>query len=290
MVIYLDLVFFLNSLADALALYVTSRLSGISLRTTRVVFASVIGGVYGVICSVPIFCFMRSFVSQILVAAFLVWIVFGLRTIYLRLCLLFFVLSCAMGGVLIAFAQSFTRYGVSNTLNNMNWKVFFLVGGMCYFFLSIVFRGGAKHYVSGEISKGTLWHNGQKIPLNVLLDTGHTLHDPYTGNPVMTVWLDATRELWSAEEWSILERLVDAEVTGCLEKLTKISSGRFWIIPYRAVGIQSGALLCFSAESVVIGKKSLGKITVALSGTSLSDGGSCNALWNGEINKKGNVL
>ena len=283
MVIYLDLVFFLNSLADALALYVTSRLSGISLRTNRVILASVLGGIYGVICSVPLFCFMRDFVPQILVAAFLVWVVFGLRTIYVRLCLLFFVLSCAMGGVLIAFAQSFTRYGVSNTLSNLNWKVFFLVGGLCYFFLSIVFRGSARHIVSGEISKGFLWHNGHKIPLNVLFDTGHTLRDPYTGNPVMTIWLDATRELWSDEEWSILEKMGDVEVTGCLEKLTKISSGRFWIIPYRAVGTRNGALLCFSAEQVVIGKKSLGKITVALSGTSLSDGGSCNALWNGEI-------
>lgn len=283
MVIYLDLVFFLNSLADAFALYVTSRLSGISLRTNRVILASVLGGIYGVICSVPLFCFMRDFVPQILVAAFLVWVVFGLRTIYVRLCLLFFVLSCAMGGVLIAFAQSFTRYGVSNTLSNLNWKVFFLVGGLCYFFLSIVFRGSARHIVSGEISKGFLWRNGHKIPLNVLFDTGHTLRDPYTGNPVMTIWLDATRELWSDEEWSILEKLGDVEVTGCLEQLTKISSGRFWIIPYRAVGTRNGALLCFSAEQVVIGKKSLGKITVALSGTSLSDGGSCNALWNGEI-------
>ena len=283
MVIYLDLVFFLNSLADAFALYVTSRLSGISLRTNRVILASVLGGIYGVICSVPLFCFMRDFVPQILVAAFLVWVVFGLRAIYVRLCLLFFVLSCAMGGVLIAFAQSCTRYGVSNSLSNLNWKVFFLVGGLCYFFLSIVFRGSARHIVSGEISKGFLWHNGHKIPLNVLFDTGHTLRDPYTGNPVMTIWVDATRELWSDEEWSILEKLGDVEVTGCLEKLTKISSGRFWIIPYRAVGTRNGALLCFSAEQVVIGKKSLGKITVALSGTSLSDGGSCNALWNGEI-------
>ena len=93
MVVYLDLVFFLNSIADALALYVTSRLSGISLRPNRVILASVLGGIYGVICSVPLFCFMRDFVPQVLVAAFLVWVVFGLRTIYLRLCLLFFVLS-----------------------------------------------------------------------------------------------------------------------------------------------------------------------------------------------------
>lgn len=290
MVIYLDLVFFLNSVADALALYVTSRLSGLALRPTRVVAASVLGGIYAVICSVPLFYPLSSFLPQITVASLLIWIVFGIRTIFLRLCLLFFVLSCAMGGVFIAVAQSVARCGVSNTLEGMNWKVFFLVGGLCYFFLSVVFRGSAKHYVSGEISAGSLRYDGQRISLNILLDTGHTLRDPYTGNDVLTVWLDATREFWSDEEWRILSRVGIHDVTQSLEELSQISRRYFWIIPYRAVGTQNGSLICFAAENAVIGNTSLGKVTVALSNTPLSDGGGCNALWGGRLNKEGNVL
>lgn len=290
MVIYLDLVFFLNSAADALALYVTSRLSGLTPRLTRVVAASFLGGIYAVLCSVPLFYPLGNLIPQILVASLLVWIVFGIRTIFLRLCLLFFVLSCAMGGVFLAVAQSFDRCGVSDTLEHMNWKVFFLVGGLCYFFLSVVFRGSAKHYVSGEISEGSLRYGGRSVPLNVLLDTGHTLRNPYTGNEVLIVWLDATRELWRDEEWAVLSGPMKHDAAWCLEQLTEISQNRFWIIPYRAVGISHGSLLCFAAEDAVVGNTSLGEITVALSDTPLSDGGGCNALWGGRLNKEGNVL
>lgn len=279
MVIYLDLVFLLNSTADAFALYVTSRLSGLALRPARVLIASLLGGVYGVVCSVPSFCSIGSIVPQILVAAVLVWVVFGIHTIYLRLCLLFFVLSCAMGGVLIAFAQAFTIYGVSDTLHSINWKVFFLVGGMCYFLLSIVFRGSAKHFVSGEISNGSIFHNGRNVFLNVLIDTGHTLRDPYSGNQVMTVWLDSTRGLWSSEEWNILSRLRSKGIAPVFEELAQIAPGKFRLIPYRAVGVDTGSLICFTADNAVVGNKTFGKISVALSFTPLSDGGNCNALW-----------
>ena len=290
MVIYLDLVFFLNFAADALALYVTSRLSGIPMARSRMCIASIVGGIYGVICSVPLFGAAGELIPQIAVAAFLVWMVFGSRACFLRICLLFFVLSCAMGGVLIAIAQSVASIGISNTLYSMNWKVFFLVGGMCYFFLSVVFHGSAKHMIAGEISEGYLSYNGIKLPLNILLDTGHTLRDPYTGRQVMTVWLDATRELWNEKEWEIFSTGKGEDAQKCLGELANISPGKFWMIPYRSVGVSNGALICFAADQAVINHHVLGDITVALSSTPLSDGGSCNALWGGKINEEGTIL
>ena len=44
MVVYLDLAFFLNSAADALALYVTARLAGLPVRRLRILAAAVLGG------------------------------------------------------------------------------------------------------------------------------------------------------------------------------------------------------------------------------------------------------
>jgi len=226
---------------------------------------------------------------QTMVAALLIWIVFGVRTIFLRLCLLFFVLSCAMGGVFVALAQEFTRYGVSNTLYSSAWEVFFLVGGICYFLLSIVFERSAKHFVSGEISKGSISRDGRSVSLNILIDTGHTLRDPYSGNQVMTVWLYSTRELWNSEEWNIFLNHSLKDTSTVFEQLSKLVPGKFWLIPYRAVGINNGSLICFAAENAVVGNQTFGKITIALSFTPLSDGGGCNALWGGGLNEKGNV-
>lgn len=285
MIVYLDLVFILNSVADALALYVTARLSGLSLRPAKMLVASLVGGLYGVVCSFPGFYSMGSFFGQILVAVFLVWYVFGVRKIFLRIFLLFFVLSCAMGGVFIAFA----RQEAPDSSYNMNWKVFFLVGGVCYFLLSIVFRGSAKHFVSGEICTGSILCNGKTVSLNILIDTGHTLCDPYSGKDVMIVWVYAIRDLWNDEEWEIVSGCGSKDVGMIYEKLSTIAPGKYWLIPYRAVGVESGSLICFAAENVVVGEKFLQEITVALSFTPLSDGGSCNALWGNRLNEGGCV-
>ena len=49
MVVYLDLAFFLNSAADALALYVTARLAGLPVRRLRILAAAVLGAIRALI-------------------------------------------------------------------------------------------------------------------------------------------------------------------------------------------------------------------------------------------------
>lgn len=281
MVIYLDLVFLINCIADALALYVTSRLSGMYLCRSRMILASLLGGIYGVICLFPVMNFIGAILPQILMAAFLVWLVFGKQVIFVRLLLLFFVLSCAIGGVMIAFAHSFEIYGGAETFHNMNWNIFFLAGGLCYFLLSVVFKGGASHAIFGQMSIGKIFRNNRSSQINILTDTGHTLYDPLTDAPVMTVWLDALRNIWTADEWRILLKLNANGAVWCYEELIKISPTEFHLIPYHAVGIERGTLLCFSAEKVIVDHCSMGRFTIAISPTPLSDGGSCNALWGG---------
>ena len=47
MVIYLDIAFLLNALADALALYGTARLTGLPVQKLRLAAAAALGGTYG---------------------------------------------------------------------------------------------------------------------------------------------------------------------------------------------------------------------------------------------------
>ena len=53
MTVYLDMIFLLNCLTDAAALYVTGRLSGLPLERKRVLAASLLGGTYGALCALP---------------------------------------------------------------------------------------------------------------------------------------------------------------------------------------------------------------------------------------------
>lgn len=277
MVVYLDIAFFLNCLADGLALYITARLSGLPLRKKRLLLAAALGGVYGALCALPVLYSAAAVLPQMAVAAALVWLAFGRQGAFLRQYLLFFMLSCTMGGAILAFGRLLRSGEGIELLRSLDWRVFFLAGGVCFLLLTVVFRGGARHAVAGQLCRGTVERNGRKAELTVLLDTGHTLTDG--GAPVLTVHWAALEPLWTAAERTILARLETGGPARCLEELR---DPRFRLLPYRAVGVGDGLLLCFRADRVRLDGRDLGRLTVALSPTAVSDGGGYAALWGGE--------
>lgn len=277
MIVYIDLAFFLNCLTDALALYITARFSGLPLHRKRLLLAAALGGTYGALCSLPALAPIAAFFPQLAVAAGLVWLTFGRQREFLRQFLLFFMLSCTMGGALIAFGRLVRQSGGLELLRALDWRVFFLAGGTCFVLLSVVFRGEARHAAAGQLCHGSVELRGRRADLTVLLDTGHTLTDG--GDPVLTVHWAALASLWTSMEQEVLSGLEQEGAVRCLEAL---GGGRFRLLPYQAVGVGSGLLLCFRADRVRLGKQDMGRLTVAVSPTPVSDGGGYTALWGGE--------
>ena len=282
MTVYLDMIFLLNCLTDAAALYVTGRLSGLPLERKRVLAASLLGGTYGALCALPGWGAAASLLPQAAAAAGLVRLAFGRREFFLRRLLLFFILSCAMAGALVAGGRLLREQGGLAALAALDWRVFFLAGGACFVILSVVFRGGARHGAAGQLCRCTLPRRGRDASVTALLDTGSTLTDGLSGAPVITVHWAALEPLWSPEEQAILSRLEAAGASRCLERL----GPGFRLLPYQAVGVRSGLLLCFRAEEASMDGQRLGPVTVALSPTPVSDGGGYAALWGGETRKE----
>lgn len=290
MVVYVDLAFLLNFFTDAAALYVTSRLSGLTVGKRRLLAAALLGGTYGALCVLPGWGALAAFPFQAAAAAGLVWLAFGKRGRFLRQLLLFFILSCALGGAvvgcqtlvggqtLVAGGRLLESGEGLAVLTRLDWRVFFLAGGACFVVLSVVFRDGARHAVAGQLCRCTLERRGRRAAFTALLDTGHTLTDGLTGRPVLTVHWAALEQLWTPEEREILARLERDGGPACLERL----GGGFRLLPYQAVGVSGGMLLCFQADRAVIGKTETGPVTVALSPAAVSDGGGYAALWGGE--------
>lgn len=281
MVVYVDIAFFLNCLADAAALCVTGRLVGLPLEPKRVLAASLLGGTYGALCALPGLGAAASLPFQLAAAAGLVRLAFGRREEFLRRLLLFFLLSCAMAGALVAGGRLLRE---RDALAALNWPVFFLAGGTCFAVLSVVFRGGARHGAAGQLCPCAVERDGRTASLTALLDTGSTLTDGLSGRPVLTVYWAALEPLWTAGEKAALACLETEGAARCLERL----GGGFRLLPYRAVGVRSGLLLCFRADGAAVGGRRLGPVTVALSPTPVSDGGGYAALWGGDMGKEGN--
>ena len=278
MTVYLDVLFLVNSLSDCLGLYITARLAGLMLHWKRILAAAGLGGLYGVVCGVipgP----YGGILPQTLVAAGMVRLAYGRREKSLRLLMLFFLVSCAMAGVPMALLRLSQEGGGLDALRNMNWKIFFLAGTICYAVLSLMFRGGAKHGLSGQLCHGSVLRNGKEADVTALYDTGHTLRDMISGSPVLVAELRALVTLWTEAELAILDELPVMGPAWCMERL---EPGRFTLLPYRAVGVSGGLLLCFKADSVAIDGQLMGPLTVAISPTPVSEGGGYAALWGGE--------
>lgn len=280
MVVYLDLTFFVNGLADAAALYAAGRLSGVPMRWKRLAAAAVLGGTYGVICAVPGLEALAVFPMQLTAAAGLVWLGFGRGDGFLRRVLLFLVISCGLAGAVLAGGRALMEHG--EILAALDWQVFFAAGGGCFLVLSVVFRGGARHAAAGQLCRCAVSWRGRRAEFTALLDTGNTLTDGISGAPVLTVYWAALEALWTPEERRALARLEEDGPVRCLEGL----AGGFRLLPYRAVGVRSGLLLCFRADQAALDGRRLGRVTVALSPGPVSDGGGYAALWGGECGKE----
>ncbi len=274
MTVYIDQVFLLNAGADALTLWLTARLTALPLSRGRLWGAAALGGLYGVLCRVPVLGFLAAAPVQLAAAAGLVYLAFPRRREFPRVLVLFWLLSWGLGGAFLALTQLLAERGAF--LERLNWGVFLLAGGGCYLLLSLPFRGKARHAVAGELLEGRLERRGASVTLTVLLDTGHTLYDDALGAPVLVADGEALEGLWSAEEREVLRQLPSRGAAWCLQRLP---TGRFRLLPYRAVGVSSGLLLCFCPDRAVLGGESVSPLTVALSPAGLGEGVA--ALWSG---------
>lgn len=257
MVVYLDVIMLLNFMVDFLLLLGTNSLSGHPLGWKRSALAACFGGVYGGVCLLPGFRFLGNTLWRIVSLLLMGWIAFGCSVSAARRCLLFVLLSMALGGMAAGFGE---RGFVELLLASAGICL------LCYF----GFRGkvGKATYLPIEISYG-----GKSMTLTALYDTGNTLLDPVTGKPVLVVGAEIAQQLLGLNRQQLLSP-VTAVSSSLLPGLR--------LIPYRSVGQAGGLLLALRMQDVKIGRWK-GSALVAFAPNALSTEGDYQALTGGIV-------
>lgn len=280
-VIYLDSLWILNLILDYLLLRLTARVTGAPVVRLRLLAGAALGACYAAAQFLPGGAFLSHPAVKVCAGAVMVLIAFGGEQRLLRQMLIFFALSCALAGGILAvglLGGTGLRFANGVPATGMDVKVVVLAAAGCYAVMTLAGRGMGRHWkAAGEVVEVELELEGRRVRLSALRDTGHTLTDPAGGRTVVVAEADALEELlppgvrWSREDLR--------EPAAGLERLSALWGARRWrLLPYRAVGQSCGLLLALRVDRGTVDGKVRERPLVALSPGPLSDGGGYRAL------------
>ncbi len=279
-VVYIDVLFLLNLVVDYLLLLASARITGEMIARPRLALGALLGAAYAAALFLPGCGWLAHPLCKICVAVLMVLAGFGGSRRLLRLLLVFFGVSAALGGLVLAL-QLLGRGGL--TLENgvlytgFDIRLLLVTTILCYAALSLTFGRAARHGGNRrDLCPADLTLGAKTLRLTVLIDTGNTLTDPTNNRPVMVAEAQALDALLPAG-------IDPADPVGSLERLEdEMLRRRMRLLPYRAVGVEYGMLLAVRMDRVALGGRELEGLLVALSPAPVSDGGAYQALL-GEI-------
>ena len=248
-IIYIDLHFLINLLADYLLCLTAGRFCGLILRRRRYFFAALLGAAYSVAVLLPGFEPLSSPPSKLLCALLMGLIAYGAEERPLRCTLAFLGISAAFGGALWALSMA----GGTPLLP---LKSLALAFALCYAVLSLFFRASGKLPEKSRlhVKLGLL---GRESEFFALVDTGNSLTDPVSGSPVMLVSHHALKPLLPGlPAVSAVELLQYAD--SC-----EVLKGRFRLVSYKAVG-EGGLLAAFRPDFLSIDGEMRDDILIAV--------------------------
>ncbi len=276
MAVYVDALFVINLVIDYIALLVSAKICAAAAPRLRLLAAAVFGALYAVAAVMPFGAVLDNPFLKLAAGALMVAAAFAGQPRLLRLTLVFFAVSAAFGGAVMA--ASLLGGGRGGVLLPVDMRLLAAAFAVSYVILTLVFRRSARHR-RGVIVPLTLRHGDREVNVKALRDTGNALTDPMSGRPVIVAGIGDIRPLLSPSVSRTVAQLREKDAVQVLETLSRMDHGmRFQLVPYSAVGTTGGVLLAFKPDEVVVdGKKNTGML-LALSPNSVSDGGNYSAL------------
>lgn len=261
--IYIDRLFILNFICDYLILLGSARVCGVLLRRLRYAVAALCGAAYAVASVFPSFAFLTLLPIKLASGVLMALIAFAKEPKFWRCAAVFFAVSAVFGGTL--WALSVQSSGVGNAVYlPVSMPVLVLSFGIIYAALSLVFRRTAKS-TGKTVHAVVIGFCGQSVTLRALYDSGNCLYDPMTGS-----------EMLIAGAAQLVPLLGEGSENLSPTELITLYAGKMRLIPYSAVGTQSGLLPAFRPDSLTVDDKVREDILVAISSTSVSgDGFDC---------------
>lgn len=281
-VVYIDSVLALNFLVDYLLLLMTAQFAGMPLQRRRLLLCALCGGIYAAAVFFPALAAWGAAPIRFFAGGVMALAAYWPLQKRWYMVFLFYILSGALGGILLALGLAVGGTDIllgRLYLARISWTLLIAVTAALYLLLRLVLRQGARHG-GGELMRIRISIHGRERELPALHDTGNTLRDPVSGQPVLVAESAGLEGLWEEETAQVLRESATAESAIAALHRRGLGLG-FTLLPFRSVGITSGLLLAVRSDYVKVGHATYPRAWIALSPGPVSDGGTYCALWGG---------
>lgn len=292
-VVYLDKLFIGNLLVNWLLLWLAGRLSQVKVKHYRVFIGSCVGSLYSLAYFTYGGDYLFSFAAKIAVSLVMVAAAFlPLPPRKFVFCLSFFYLvSFAAGGTVIGFSYLVNSAGGFEQISNFTaivdrylWPGLLLVLVVFWAGVAVLpryFRG--RQRIESLKLPMTIYLDGHGVTVRGLVDTGNSLCDPVSGEPVVVVEHNAIREVLPGPMKETSACTQDA--IGVIERMIDTPwSGRLRLIPFHSLGNDRGILLGIRPDRVEFVRDNriqrVERVVVGIHGRRLDAGEEYNAIIN----------
>ncbi|MDO4742971.1 MAG: sigma-E processing peptidase SpoIIGA [bacterium] len=233
MVVYADVLIFLNTIVNYLIINVTMQLSKSQVKLWRQVVAAFVGALFCLYIFLPQYGIVFELSYRAVVASTVIICCTGFSNLkkFVREVLLFYTVSFLYAGIMFAvwFLFKPDSLAINNGIVYFNISPLFLVAAtaVSYCVITLFKKFTVRQAQFAKRVKIELSYNENKILLDAMVDTGHSLTDLLSSSPVILVNRRAFIELLGEKDGG--EVLSMAGVSN-----TQIGQ-RYRLIPYRTV-------------------------------------------------------
>ena len=256
MILYADVLIFINIFVTYFLLLATQLLCRRTIRRLRLLLASTVGGLYALTVLLDGMPIPVSVLSRICVCVLLQWMVNGYRSLrmFLKNILTFLLVNCLFAGIM--FALQLLRpdrllYQSGVVYMDVNIPFLLLSTLVIFGIIQLIVRLSAGRQEKLPPCRINVTMGERHAACTGMLDTGHRLTDPFTGKPVLIVSERVTA--------SLVPESVHTFLCGDTTAMTDVPReyvGRLRLFAYHAVGVQ-GVLPAFRCTrlQIVCGKR-----------------------------------
>ncbi|WP_342453915.1 sigma-E processing peptidase SpoIIGA [Paenibacillus turicensis] len=298
LIVYIDLIFFVNLLIDASLLLTTAWLRKLSFKWWRIIFSASIGAMYVLMMFLPALSFMFTFLVKFLFSVVMLWTAFGFPSLqaYSRNLGAFYIVNFVAAGGILGFHYMLQDAGeVWNGIwymasGGMTFTlsismVFILVsfGIVLFWFRSMMNNRKNVERVAASLAEVEVQIEGIKVACIGLIDTGNQLTDPLSRLPVMVMeanmWSDFLPDSWKGK---LGGEHADNLIMEWMEVESFSWRDRLRLVPYRGFNRGTQFMIAIKPDQCVIqvGEQQIvsTKVLIGLDGGTLSSEGKYQAI------------